>query len=161
MKIVDEYWDEENKEYGLTLGTNFGNFSAVAICSQEDIEDGIASKWDGMRIAYYKALLKYTKAKVSAYYQRYIGAKEAITVITDSDILYDMMDSFYSNEFLVEDKLPNMLNNSVKHMFTKYQQEKAKYQELKKNFNSYVDSLQNTRKNVRNQIERILGDKNA
>lgn len=164
MKIIDEFWSEEHKQYCLTIATKFGHFSGVATCSPEDIEKGLATKWDGMDIAFYKAVMEYAKAKAAAYRQRAIGAKEAYDAfksqyssIENSDKVnwydtYDEKEAFLDGQ----DEALDFLRWQYLVLYRRYREEREIYQELKDNFNNYVDGIQTKRQEARNLINKIL-----
>ena len=49
MKIIDEYWSNDYKQYCLTIATNFGEFTGIATCSPEDIDYPIPGNDDAIR----------------------------------------------------------------------------------------------------------------
>lgn len=167
MKIIDEFWSEEHNQYCLTIATKFGNFTGIATCSPEDVAKGLATKWDGMDIAFYKAIMAYTKAKTAAYRQRAIGAKEAyyafytqyLQTLDSKDKInwYDTKEERSAYLDGESDAL-QFLQWQYTVLFLRYKEEKEKYENLKNNFNDYVDSLQTQRKNAQLAFETFLND---
>lgn len=166
MKIIDEFWSEEHNQYCLTIATKFGNFTGIATCSPEDVAAGLATKWDGMDIAFYKAVMAYTKAKAAAYRQRAIGAKEAyyafytqyLQTLDNKDKInwYDTKEerSAYLDG---EGDALQFLQWQYTVLFLRYKIEREKYECLKNNFNNYVDTLQQKRQKGREYIKGVLG----
>lgn len=166
MKIIDEYWSDDYKQYCLTIATNFGEFTGIATCSPEDIENGLATKWDGMDIAFYRAVMQYTKAKANAYRQRYLGMKEVCDAACDHfydsfkldvDDIFDKNDEEYQKivQFTQgEGSMYDFFKYQRERLYRRYKEERQKYLDLRDNFNSYVEKLQKDRQEMRKKLAR-------
>ena len=62
IKLIDSYYNKENKESYVAISTKYGIFKGYSKLHQED--EDIASEYIGCNYAEVKAMIKYEKAKL-------------------------------------------------------------------------------------------------
>lgn len=82
MKIIDDNWDDYLGIASVTVAGKFGEATGEAMCSIEDCDNDLQSKWLGYEIANYRALTNYEKLRRKALYQRWKGIERALDYLT-------------------------------------------------------------------------------
>ena len=73
--ITYSEWFSHSKIAVVHKQTKYGEFRAIAIPAQEDLE--IATEWDGYKFAEYQCDIQCMNERAKRFYERYLGARTA------------------------------------------------------------------------------------
>ncbi len=139
MRVVNEVY--EDTKTTVTISTPRGEITASAICSADDVANGLQSDRAGFEIALQKCRIEYARRLARDMKQRSIGAN----MLTNT-----LIEQFYavhpSNKYLdFMEGYDAMLANAemacynIEKLAEEY---RNKYIEMRDNFNGYVDMIQ-------------------
>lgn len=122
------------------IENKYGFFEEKAYVSDEDLD--IANKWDGGRICEYRITIKTLKAKYKVMKERANGIKHACNVLRDNPHTDDLTVAMFERQASIAEREANKV--------------KAQYQNMEENFDTFVEQLQNNRREARARVQDSL-----
>ena len=139
-KIIDFEYNADDGISLLQASSKYGLLSVVAKAHPAD--EDIANQWDGYRICEYKMDIEFMKHRVRELRARYEGARDAWATV--------VLNNFTNNNNSLDYTLALLdIEGQVNSYKREWSKAKQKYQELKKNYYTFCETVTQLRREFR------------